>query len=41
MAWGVADGVSVGESWRTSYREDIWVGSRSLGLYDVTASGLC
>ncbi len=36
----VADGVAIGETWRTSYREDICVGSRLLGLYDGAASEL-
>lgn len=39
----IKDGVAVGVSWSIWYSADIWVGSRSLGLYDVAAaaSGLC
>ena len=41
MAWVVKDGVAAGVSWSIWYSADICVGSRSLGLYDVAASGLC
>ena len=41
MDWVVKDGVAAGVSWSIWYSADICVGSRSLGLYDVAASGLC
>ena len=39
----IRDGVAVGVCWSMKYSADNWVGSRSLGLYDVAAaaSGLC